>query len=67
MVFTLTGADRFPSAAYALLEGSSGFGRPIVAAAGSGPYDPKATRWGGAVSPSFLRLDATAVVWLHTS
>ncbi len=47
MVFTLTGANRFPSAAYAVLsDEEDSFGHPIVAAAGTGPYDPKATRWG---------------------
>ncbi len=47
MVFTFSGANFFPSAAYALLpEGSGSFGRIVVAAAGSGPYDPNATRWG---------------------
>jgi hypothetical protein len=47
MVFTLTGATRFPSVAYATLEqGESGFGRPVVAATGSGPYDATPQRWG---------------------
>jgi hypothetical protein len=46
-VFTMTGNTRFPSAAYATLEAdASNFGPPLVAAPGSGPYDPKATRWG---------------------
>jgi hypothetical protein len=46
-VFTLTSKNRFPSAAYALLKaGRSNFGAPIVAAAGTGPYDPQGTRWG---------------------
>ncbi len=46
-VFTLTSSTRFPSAAYATLEaGSDEFGTPVVAAGGSGPYDPKAGRWG---------------------
>ena len=47
MVFTLTGAHRFASSAYAVMSGNgAGFGAPIVSAAGSGPYDPAATRWG---------------------
>jgi hypothetical protein len=47
MVFTLTGKDSFPSAAYAVLSSSgSTFGAPVVAAAGTGPYDKTATRWG---------------------
>jgi hypothetical protein len=47
VVFTLTSSTRFPSAAYATLEADgSRFGPPVVAAPGTGPYDPKATRWG---------------------
>jgi hypothetical protein len=47
MVFSITGTDRFPSAAYAALKvGAAAFGAPVVVAAGSGPYDPNATRWG---------------------
>jgi hypothetical protein len=47
VVFTLTSPTRFPSAAYATLKaGGSNFGPAVVAASGSGPYDPKATRWG---------------------
>jgi hypothetical protein len=47
VVFTLTGPARFPSAAFATLKaGARSFGPPVVAAAGSGPYDKKATRWG---------------------
>jgi hypothetical protein len=47
MAFSLSGANRFPSAAYAVLNsGSTVFGPVTVAAAGSGPYDPNATRWG---------------------
>ena len=46
-VFTLTSKSRFPSAAYALLKaGGSNFGAPVVAAAGTGPYDPLGQRWG---------------------
>ena len=47
VVFTLSSKSRFPSAAYALLKaGGSNFGGPVVAAAGTGPYDPLGTRWG---------------------
>jgi hypothetical protein len=47
VVFTQTSTTRFPSAAYATLKaGGSNFGPPVVAASGTGPYDPKATRWG---------------------
>jgi hypothetical protein len=47
VIFTLTSSTRFPSAAYATLKaGQPNFGPPVVAAPGSGPYDPKATRWG---------------------
>src|SRR6202011_3816725 len=47
MVFTLSGPTFFASAAYALLsEDRHSFGPIRVAALGSGPYDPKATRWG---------------------
>jgi hypothetical protein len=65
MVFTLTGATRFPSAAYAVLPSSgNAFGPVKVAAAGTGPYDPNATRWG---DYSFAVLDARAdAVWLAT-
>jgi len=47
MVFTLSGPTFFASAAYALLpENGHSFGPLRIAAPGSGPYDPKATRWG---------------------
>ena len=63
MVFTLTGAKRFASAAYTVL-GASGFGKPVVAAAGSGPYDPAATRWG---DYSWAVLDPNSdSVWMAT-
>ncbi len=56
MVFTKTGSTMYPSAAYAVLQpGAKAFGAPVTAAAGSGPYDPKATRWG---DYSFAFLDA---------
>jgi hypothetical protein len=47
MVVSVSGANRFASAAYSVLgRGGSQFGAPVIAAAGSGPYDPAATRWG---------------------
>jgi hypothetical protein len=65
MVFTVTGPGRFPSAAFATLSaGSSTFGGITIAANGTGPYDPKATRWG---DYSWAVLDANAdAVWLAT-
>jgi len=65
MVFTDTGSARFASAAYAALgAGQSQFGAINIAAAGSGPYDRKATRWG---DYSWAVLDPTAdAVWLAT-
>lgn len=65
MVMTLTGAKRYPSAAYATLApGASSFGAVTVAASGSGPYDPEAERWG---DYSFAVLDPGASsVWLAT-
>jgi hypothetical protein len=47
MVMTLSGATFYPSAAYTLLSGErDSFGPIKVAAAGTGPYDPQAFRWG---------------------
>jgi hypothetical protein len=65
MVFTLTGSKRYPSAAYAVLAlGAAAFGAPRVAAAGTGPYSPEATRWG---DYSFAVLDPSLEsVWLAT-
>ena len=65
MVFSLTSSKDFPSAAYATLGAqAANFKAPTVAAAGTGPYDPTATRWGdysyAAINPS-----ATAV-WMAT-
>ncbi len=64
-VFTLTSPGRFPSAAYATLgAGSSNFGPPVVAASGTGPYNPLATRWG---DYSFAVPDGTSdSAWLAT-
>jgi hypothetical protein len=44
---TLTGASTFPSAVYTMLQDDQRhFGDIHVAASGTGPYDPNATRWG---------------------
>jgi hypothetical protein len=65
MVFTLTGANRFPSAAFATLgEDESAFGKPVVAAAGSGPYNATPQRWG---DYSWAVLDPSSdSVWFAT-
>ncbi|MFI5282301.1 MAG: hypothetical protein ACHQ0J_04140 [Candidatus Dormibacterales bacterium] len=64
MVVTLSGANRYASAAYAVLADGGRFSRPVVAAAGSGPYDSNATRWG---DYSWAFLDpATDTVWMAT-
>ncbi len=65
MVFTVTGPSRFPSAGFATLSaGSAAFGGITIAASGTGPYDPKAGRWG---DYSWAVLDAKAdAVWLAT-
>jgi hypothetical protein len=65
MVFSLTGANEFPSASYATLPTqAANFKAPTVAAAGTGPYDPTATRWGdysyAAINP------AATAVWMAT-
>jgi hypothetical protein len=63
-VFTLTSAKRFASAAYGVLGMDSNFGRPVVAAEGTGPYDSNATRWG---DYSWAVLDSvTDSVWMAT-
>jgi hypothetical protein len=47
MVFTIAGPTRFASVGYSVLSGGgTQFSAPAVAGAGTGPYDPKATRWG---------------------
>ncbi len=46
MVGTLSGAKRFPSAAYSLLSPGPGWGPVQVAAEGTTNYDPGAERWG---------------------
>jgi hypothetical protein len=65
MVFTITGPNMFASAAYAtLLQDGSGFGRPVVAAAGSGPYNATPQRWG---DYSWAVLDPNSdSVWMST-
>lgn len=70
MVFTLTGADVFPSAAYATLAAGAGaFGRPQVALQGTGNYFRRPTgflsnRWG---DYSWAQLDPDGQsVWLAT-
>jgi hypothetical protein len=65
VIFTQTSTSRFPSAAYATLKaGHSNFGPPVIAAAGAGPYDPNATRWG---DYSFAVPDDTShAAWLAT-
>lgn len=65
VVFTQTSTAQFPSAAYATLKADgSNFGPPVVAASGTGPYDPKATRWG---DYSFAVPDGTSdSAWLAT-
>lgn len=64
MVFTLSGAGFFPSAAYAVMPaGQSAFGAVTIAAPGTGPYDPNATRWG---DYSWAILDGQNKVWMAT-
>jgi hypothetical protein len=55
----------YPSAAYATLPATGNrFSAVRIAAAGTGPYDENATRWG---DYSFAVLDPTAdAVWLAT-
>lgn len=65
VVFTLSSAKLFPSAAYATLTaGARNFGPPVVAASGTGPYDPNSNRWG---DYSFAVPDRTSdSAWLAT-
>jgi len=47
LVFTLSGPNNYGSAAYAVMaEDQHSFSRIAIAAAGTRPYDPNATRWG---------------------
>ena len=65
MVFTVTGAHRYPSAAYATLPSTgNAFGAVTVAGPGTGPYDRHASRWGD-YSFAVLATNADAV-WLAT-
>lgn len=65
MVMTLSGSSFFPSAVYTmLLAGKKSFGNIHIAAPGTGPYDPNATRWG---DYSWAVLDPTHdSFWLAT-
>jgi hypothetical protein len=65
MVFTLSGLTFFASAAYARMDqDGKSFGRIKIAALGSGPYDPNATRWG---DYSFAVVDPNGQsIWLAT-
>jgi len=65
IVFTDTGAKRFPSAAYATLEAGAGAFGPIgIAASGTTNYAPDAERWG---DYSYAASDPAAeAVWLAT-
>jgi hypothetical protein len=65
MVVSVSGPDRFGSAAYTTMRsGQSAFGPVTVAARGTGPYDSNATRWG---DYSWAQLDPkTDTFWLAT-
>ncbi len=65
VVFTLSGANSFPSAAFAVLSsGHTAFGAIQVGLAGTGPYDRRATRWG---DYSFAVLDPNGKsFWMAT-
>ncbi len=65
MVFTLSGESLYPSAAYSVLKsGQSRFGSITIAAAGTGHYDPQATRWG---DYSWATVDLSSdTFWLAT-
>jgi hypothetical protein len=65
VVMTISGASRFPSAAYARMTSSaSNFGAVTVAAKGTTNYDPTAERWG---DYSWAVLDPSAeAAWLAT-
>jgi hypothetical protein len=65
MVVSVTGAKRFPSAAYSVLpSGGTAFGDITVAAAGTTNYDPSSTRWG---DYSWAVLDPSgSSVWMAT-
>jgi hypothetical protein len=63
MVFTLSSSADFPSAAYATLAANgTSFGPVVVAAAGTGPYDKNAGRWG---DYSYAAVDPTTdAIWM---
>lgn len=65
MAVGLTGSSRYPSSAYAVMDaGATAFGPVTIAANGTGPYDPNATRWG---DYSWAELDPSGKsVWLAT-
>ncbi len=65
IAFSLSGATRFPSAAYSVLDaGKTAFGPVTLAAAGTGSYDANATRWG---DYSWVVLDPSGKgVWAAT-
>jgi len=65
MVFTVSGADLFPSAGYSRLSaGSSNFDAPTIAARGSGPYVNNSHRWG---DYSWAVVDqSTDTIWMAT-
>jgi hypothetical protein len=65
MAVGLSGSSRYPSSAYAVMDaGATAFGPVTIAANGTGPYDPNATRWG---DYSWAELDPSGKsVWLAT-
>jgi hypothetical protein len=66
MVVTISGAQRYPSAAYAVMgSGRSAFGAVTVAAAGTGPYFVRPKQFGRWGDYSWAQLDpATDTFWL---
>src|SRR6202035_899571 len=66
MVFTISGANRFASAAFSTLKaGQARFGPITIAAQGTGPYKPKVDQFGRWGDYSWAQLDpATDTVWL---
>ena len=68
MVVSLSGASRFPSAAFSTMRtGDSSFGPIQVGATGTGPYEPKKGQFGRWGDYSYASLDpATDTVWLAT-
>ena len=68
MVVTISGKNRYPSAAYAVMRaGQSAFGPVTVAAAGTGPYRPRPNQRGRWGDYSWAQLDpATDSFWLAT-